>query len=299
MMRRRGGFTLVELMISVALMVILLGAVTLIFIQTTDTVAISEARMSVYTNTRYGLDMMANDLMSCVSFNSGQQEFTMENGRTGAPGSSPVYGVTGGHIGTAADRISYICTTTVGDTLQTCKVTYELMPGNMALDDMGNPVAGDESHRETAITRRGLFTLIRRVRVPDPNAPPPPPGQLPRYDRMPKDRAGNTIRDTELCHYVLSFNLEYFANNQNFSQLEPSPFQPEGRDPAADPLGNGKGNNDVNPVPGPGPGGPGGGGPVQTTALRIPYIRATIVIVEDTAERQERSIQKAMWIPVG
>ena len=44
------GFTLIELLISIALMVMLLAAVTMIFAGTTDTVAIQEARMTVYTN---------------------------------------------------------------------------------------------------------------------------------------------------------------------------------------------------------------------------------------------------------
>ena len=65
-MTRRGGFTLVELLIAIILMMILLSAITLIFMRTTDTVAISEARTTVYTNARYALDMMKNDLMGCL-----------------------------------------------------------------------------------------------------------------------------------------------------------------------------------------------------------------------------------------
>jgi hypothetical protein len=35
------------------------------------------------------------------------------------------------------------------------------------------------------------------------------------------------------------------------------------------------------------------------TALRVPYVRVTLVVVEDAAERQERTIQKVMWVPMG
>jgi hypothetical protein len=34
-----------------------------------------------------------------------------------------------------------------------------------------------------------------------------------------------------------------------------------------------------------------------TSAYRIPAIRVTMRIVEDIGERQERTVQKVMWIP--
>jgi hypothetical protein len=56
------------------------------------------------------------------------------------------------------------------------------------------------------------------------------------FDLIPQvtDRAGNkaVVQDQELCYYVVSFNLEYLANNRTFSQLAPSRF------PHDDPLGN-------------------------------------------------------------
>jgi hypothetical protein len=100
----------------------------------------------------------------------------------------------------------------------------------------------------------------------------------PVFDQIPqvKDKSGNmtVVQDQELCYYVLSFNLEYLANNRAFSQLAPSPF------PHDDPLGNDSGPNDT-----------------AGTAYRVPEIRATLRIVEDASERQERTIQKVMWIP--
>ena len=60
------GFTLIELLISIALMVMILFAITLVFARTTETVAIQEARTTVYTNARYALDIMENDLMGCL-----------------------------------------------------------------------------------------------------------------------------------------------------------------------------------------------------------------------------------------
>jgi len=287
----RAGFTLVELLISIILMAILLSAVTMAFVTTTETVAIAEARTQIYTNARYALDMMENDLLSCISFDSGLQAFAMENGAVTTPGSFPTYGVSNRHVPTAAygaaDLIEFIATTTVGDTMQTCKVTYELMPGNFAIGPDGKtPETGDSSHKQTVRSQRGLYTLVRRIRVPDPTAVIVP-GVPPKYDQMAKDRMANTIADQELCHYVISFNLEYFDASQKFSQLEPSPFTRK-LGGQADPLGNGQGANDTNPPP-----------PANASAIRVPYVRATLVIVEDAGERQERTIQKAMWVPMG
>jgi prepilin-type N-terminal cleavage/methylation domain-containing protein len=295
--RRDDGFTLIELLISIALMVLLLAAITMVFVKTTDTVAISEARMTVYTNARYALDVLENDLMGCLSFDPppmqqpqpgqpppppGQQlvfqAFWMENGYVSSPGAMPSYNVSGGHTDKAGDRMSFRATTAVGDTMQTCQVTYELIPGNMAIDPSGSVVAGDDSHRnivrpDATGSYRGLYTLVRRVRTADPATPT-------IFDKIPqvRDRATGSlvsVPDTELCHYVVSFNLEYFASNYTFSQLEPSHFT------SSDPLGDGKGPNDT------------------TTPFRVPSIRATLVIVEDVGARQERMVQKAIWVPQG
>src|SRR5262245_33589222 len=71
-MRRRAadaGFTLIELLISIALMMILMVAITMIFVNTTETVAIQDARMTVYTNARYAIDIMENDLLGAFGLN--------------------------------------------------------------------------------------------------------------------------------------------------------------------------------------------------------------------------------------
>src|SRR5689334_25035412 len=67
--RPEAGFTLIELLISIALMMILMVAITMIFVNTTETVALQEARMTVYTNARYALDIMENDLLGAFGLN--------------------------------------------------------------------------------------------------------------------------------------------------------------------------------------------------------------------------------------
>jgi prepilin-type N-terminal cleavage/methylation domain-containing protein len=303
--RCEGGFTLIELLISVALMVLLLAAVTMIFAGTTDTVAVQEARMTVYTNARYALDIMENDLLGCLSFDpiEGQkpgpsgvpppppgtgsqlplQRFWMENGYAGTPGQLPTK-MGGHHTDQAGDTICFRSTTTVGDSMQTCEVTYTLIPGDQAVGPNNQLTKGDDSHRKTLRTERALFTLVRKVRVSeDPKMAAGGAGGIPLDPKIPwkftgqvKDRvtgAMNDVIDQELCHYVISFNLEYYAANQQFSQLDPTPF------------------GESNPV---------GQEPVGATSYyRVPAIRVTLVVIDDIGERQERTIQKTIWIPQG
>jgi prepilin-type N-terminal cleavage/methylation domain-containing protein len=292
MRRARGGFTLIELLISIALMVMILFSITLIFHRTTETVAQQEARTTVYTNARYALDILENDLMGCLPFDPPKapvpptpglpvppvyptQSFWMEN-NVATAGQTPTIPVSGNHEKQAADKLSFRATTTVGDTLQTVQVTYMLIPGNMVMTGAtGVPTTGDKHHEKTARTDRGLFTLVRMVRGPDTTEPPI--WRMPVKVKPRGTAAEEEAPDQELCHYVLSFNLEYLSNTLTYSQLDvPGPC------PSSDPIGDGKGNNDTG-----------------VTAIRMQAVRVTLVIVEDVGERQERTIQKVMWIPQG
>jgi prepilin-type N-terminal cleavage/methylation domain-containing protein len=151
-LRRRpeAGFTLIELLISIALMMILMVAITMIFVNTTETVAIQEARMTVYTNARYAIDIMENDLLRAFGLNEPAQpgkkggskstggatpiptehipqSFWMDNGELPqAP--SPKWsascqlwlGRREGHSERAGDAMGFRTVTTVGNTVQTC-----------------------------------------------------------------------------------------------------------------------------------------------------------------------------------
>jgi len=281
----RRGFTLIELLISIVLMIILLSAVTMVFIKTTDTVTISQARSQVYANARLAADLLEEDLLACFPF-TGAQEFTMDNGVgsfQGEVAAEPRIGASG-PIGSAADQLSFIATTLVGTTHQSARITYFLLPGQKALDAVGNKEDGDPDYGRTMPTPafpngRPLYTLVRRVLVLNPVTG--------RYDQRPTDQLNHPVPDMELCRFVTSFNLEYYSNQLTYSQLEPSPFQstvtPGGKNDA---LGNGLGEND-------------GEGSEDAIPIRIPSIRVTITIVEDRTARQERMIQKVIAIPMG
>jgi hypothetical protein len=277
------GFTLIELLISIVLMIILLSAVTMVFIRTTETVTISQARSQVYTEARRAADLLEEDLLACFPF-TGAQEFTMDNMVGGFNGQVAAEPKAGTGIMHAADKLSFIATTLVGTTHQSARITYFLLPGQKALDGVGNVEEGDPDFGRTMPTPafpngRPLYTLIRRVMILNPATS--------RYDQRPVDTLGRPIPDMELCRFVTTFNLEYFSSSLTYSQLEPSPFQsnipPGGKNDA---LGNGLGEND-------------GEGSEDAIPIRIPSIRVTLTIVEDRTARQERMIQKVIAIPMG
>lgn len=282
---REGGFTLIELLISIVLMIILLSAVTMVFINTTETVTVCQARSQVYANARLAADMLEKDLLSCLPF-TGQQEFSMDNGVGGLSGgvaADPKWAGTG-PLSLAADRLSFIATTLVGAMQQSARITYFLLPGQKALDAEGKIEEGDPDTGRTMATPafpngRPLYTLIRRILVLNPATG--------RFDLRATDQLGKPIPDMELCRFVTTFNLEYFANTLTYSQLEPSPFQSNVTAGAKfDALGNGMGEND-------------GEGTEGAIPIRLPSVRVTITIVEDRAARQERIIQKVIQIPMG
>ncbi len=277
------GFTLIEILVSITLMIILLSAITIIFMKTTETVAGAEARTVVYDQAKYALDIMEGDLLGCLSFNRGQQRFCMENGRANGPGEMPTYGAPGNHVGNAADRLLFRATTAVGNTMQTAEVTYELIPGSKAIGKDGSSLKDGDPDRAATLRNsppRPLFTLVRRTRVPGRD-------NAEIYGEMPVDAAGEMVPDSEIAFFVTSFNLEYLANTMSFSQLEPSYFTQEelGRERTGwDPLGNGEGPND---------------GENGATPYRVPCIRVTLMIVDDVGERSERAIVKEIWLPMG
>jgi prepilin-type N-terminal cleavage/methylation domain-containing protein len=66
MKKARGGFTLVELMVAMALMMILTGSVVFIFIQAQKIFLTVDARVQVYQYSRYAFDQMERDLANVV-----------------------------------------------------------------------------------------------------------------------------------------------------------------------------------------------------------------------------------------
>jgi prepilin-type N-terminal cleavage/methylation domain-containing protein len=76
----RKGFTLVEVLTTLALVGILLATVAAVFAISADTAGDGEARIEVDTQARHAMDRLQSDLLGCLSFDDGRQRFLLENG---------------------------------------------------------------------------------------------------------------------------------------------------------------------------------------------------------------------------
>lgn len=82
------------------------------------------------------------------------------------------------------------------------------------------------------------------------------------FNEQPKDSRGKPLPvQDRIADYVLSFNIEYLASNNRFSQLAPSPC------PITDPLGDGAGANDTG-----------------ETAITLSAIRLTVIVADSLKE---------------
>jgi prepilin-type N-terminal cleavage/methylation domain-containing protein len=221
MRQTRGGFTLVELLIAMILVVLVLAARALIFQASTETVNIGEARIDVYTQARYAIDRMQTDLLGCMNFNDGRQAFILENGVNTITGQDQ----TGWkkHVVGAADWMRFRTISMVGDSTAQCEVEYRLRAYSDTTRLKGNR------------SQRPIWVLVRKVRLPNATSPR-------NYDQPATDSTGNVLEDEEIAHFVTSFNIEYYCDTGKYAQLEPSPC------PSADPLGDGQGANDTPPT---------------------------------------------------
>lgn len=290
-MTRRGrlpGFTLVELLISMVLMMIILAAVGMVFSTSVEVTNLGEARIRVYENARRAMDRLQTDLLGAVSFD-GRQSLILENGVSNP--STGAISYTGSsawadHVRQGADKIQFRSVTVGGDLTQQLLVTYVLEPS-------GDPT------RSRGKSTRYIYVLKRYLQAPNPSDPGV-------FDVRPQDSSGATLEEPdtmdgnpatseELVHYVTSFNVEYYGNDGRFSQLHPSPCPP------TEPLGDGKSANDGmtwdaaqgkwipwNELVPPG-----------TPGVRIPYLRVTLTVLDDVGERQERTITRVFWVPTG
>ncbi|OHB74314.1 MAG: hypothetical protein A2Z34_07480 [Planctomycetes bacterium RBG_16_59_8] len=271
--RKDRGFTLVEIMVALALMLILISSVAVIFSQSTDTYIIEKSRLKIYKQVKNASRIVTDDLQGCIPFNTGRQRFIMENGVIQDNGTIN-YGVGGGHDSSAGDRLTFRTTTRVSDTMvQTVEIVYDLVQS--AVDERKKTIVRyDETGSE--VRSRPMYILRRTMRAVNPADPS-------KFDQPVKDGAGKIIHDWngtsshELCEFLLSFNVSYYADNHPYSELDPSPC------PETDPLGDGAGKND----------------PPSTPAYRIPKVRITMIVIDDAGDVQERVFALDVDIPMG
>ena len=67
MKQKYNGFTLIELMVSVALMLIIIGMTMVIFNSTSTTFTVAEAKVDIMQNARLALDTIAKDIANATN----------------------------------------------------------------------------------------------------------------------------------------------------------------------------------------------------------------------------------------
>lgn len=77
--KHRRGFTLIELMVAVSLMVILISGVVYIFFHSTQMFSMAEGLMKIFQNARAAFGIMGREISGCYSLESGQQWFKLAN----------------------------------------------------------------------------------------------------------------------------------------------------------------------------------------------------------------------------
>ncbi|MBI4713419.1 MAG: hypothetical protein HY762_09010, partial [Planctomycetes bacterium] len=207
--------------------------VATIFTQSSTTYLVGTDRLTIYSTARAAVDLLAMDMNGCLPVENDQQRYEMGEEKVGA------------HMVDARDWISFRATAPVNNEMKGCEVKYSLV----AETDPSIIAEGSEQGvAKTVRTKRQLYVLRRET----------------------KDFDGVVLDKTDLCHYVLSFNIECFdSTDKKFKQLNELTF--------TYPIG------DANP-----------------TDEKLPRgLRVTLRVVAGAAERQERLITRVIWIPMG
>lgn len=293
--RRDSGFTLMELLVAVGLMVMLMTAIVLIFFRSADVMKIGDARIQIYENARAAIDVVASDVQNALPVDGGQQRLWMENFARPVVGTVPV----GNDVDGALDYIGLVTVTTAPTTgptasreLRTVYVEYFLMNDEDAETSFAGAgyMEAQRSNRRIYVLKRRLWTvgtatslvqLVTQQLAGVPIfSPMPSPTILSVGAGLPPNLV--LLEEGDLCHWVVGFNIEVYYD-----------------DTPADPNGPGKWvelsasghpyTKTIMPV----------GDNVGTDPVFPRKLRITMRIIEGAGERQERMFQREIWAPLG
>lgn len=226
------GFTLMELMVTISIMVLMFTIVAMIFSQSSQTYRGTSELIAIYSGASLVLDYLGTDLNGCLPLETGKQAFSLGEEAAGIDDRE------------ARDWISFKAVIPVRNESKTAEVTYRLIPDTdpSILTPTGEP-------RKETTRKRPLYAMQREVKEAD-----------------------GTVTQSDLCHYVLSFNLEYYDSSimrfRQISETNPKINWPIG---------------DNNPE-----------GEVLPSGLRI-----TLVVVAGAGAHQERIVTQSIWLPMG
>ena len=222
-----------ELLVAIGLMVMIMGMVAMVFSQSTSVYRESMEVLAIQNSASAACDLLKIDLSGCLPLENGQQEFRMGEDAAGKDDAD------------ALDWITFTATVDVNGEIRGGHVTYKLYKDT----DPTIMRTGGTGATETIRTKKTLYVLRREV----------------------KDMDNKPLDSGDLCHYLLSFNLEYFDGKAGkFRQI--SKFN------QADwPIGDNKPENEVLPS----------------------KLRVTMRVVAGARALKERTITREIWLPMG
>lgn len=251
------GFTLVELLVAIALAAMLILVMSVLFARTTSTVIAAEARMAVAEDGRHALDQVAIDLDGAFPAEGGFQRFLVVDG----PGSA----VPGPDVTEAQDALAVVTSATVADGAggrTTIMALVELYLSPESDFEMSNTKAIRSGHPLKALHRRiwriGKSSSLSAVKGPIP------------MDTAAATAAGLVLVSDEVLHqFVMSLNLEIFEKG-NWYEIHDKASTVLAAMPIGDVVGD----------------------PAMPRKLRV-----TMRVIEGAVESCERLLQREILIP--
>lgn len=260
MTRNRRAFTLMELLVAVALAALLVSVLAVLFFRTTSTVVAGEARMTVTEDGRHAVDQIALDLENMGGTAGLAQRFHATDG----PGAAALPDGAEAH-----DAIAFVTSTPVPDgsggrVTASMLVEYFLAPEtDPELSVVGGVANGVRSGRV-------LQALKRRVwRVKTAAGLGAVKGSLPLSVAAATAAGLELVEESTLHQYVMSMNVELFENPA-WRELHAagSPLL------AALPIGD-----------------------VVTDPALPRKVRLSLRVIEGAGENCERLFQRECWVP--
>ncbi|MFH1228026.1 MAG: prepilin-type N-terminal cleavage/methylation domain-containing protein [Planctomycetota bacterium] len=230
----RSGFTLIEIMVALGLMAMLMVIIASIFSSSSKMTTDGYDMMYIYSTARAAVDYMTKDINGCLPIEGDQQKFEMGEDAQGTDDSA------------ARDWIQLRATVQTKDGIKGALVKYYLVEES---DPNILGEAGATSGATKTIKSKSTLYVLKRKTV----------------------TLNDSVEEiTDMCHYVLSFNIEYFDGaDKKYKQLKESKFQY--------PIGDG-----------------------QPADEKIPRgLRVTLQVVASAAERKSRAIIQEVYIPMG
>lgn len=307
------GFTVVEMIVSVALTVILVGAVYQTFSQAQQIFDRGSARLAVYSDIRAAMNLMGRDLIG-VTPTSGRQSFSLAQNVTSGfdEYGSEIFGVNpnGWEMQSefqdqsqagAADMMAFIASSSTADQVTERAIAYRPVPTRdpeLLTEGEGEP--------ETVRFNRVLFEL-QRISIPPEQVLQGEGGSIENFyspggqgGRYTIDDSGGFGEEGEagtfvsyVSKYLLSFNIEVLPDNndsEHYFDLNENALHSgfdysnntDGLSNNVYPIGqlDQQGGNDDGPSP------------------TLPdAIRVTMRVTEGARGVQERVVQRVFWIP--